>query len=105
MKKNQVGGLIISPTRELATQTHEILSKFLNNVKQFSSVLLVGGNPVADDVQQIHTHGANIITATPGRLEELLTRNYTQINLHKSLKELVRSKLYFSFPPFVNTCY
>jgi ATP-dependent RNA helicase DDX55/SPB4 len=91
LKKNQVGGLIISPTRELASQTHEVLSKFLKNVKQFSSVLLVGGNPVVDDVKQIQTHGVNIIIATPGRLEELLTKNASQSSLHKSLKELVSS--------------
>lgn len=96
MKKNQVGGLIISPTRELASQTHEVISKFLNNVGQFSQVLLVGGNPVTDDVQRILTHGANIITATPGRLGELLTKNFSEINLHKSLKELV-SNAYLSY--------
>lgn len=90
LKKRDVAGLIISPTRELATQTHEVLSNFLANTEKITSLLIVGGNPITDDVEKLRHQGAHIITATPGRLEELLTKNFPEINLHKSLKEIVR---------------
>lgn len=88
LKKKQIGGLIISPTRELASQTHEVLSTFLTNIPTISSILLVGGTSITDDIEKLQTEGANIITATPGRLEEILTKNLPNLNLHKSLKEL-----------------
>lgn len=56
-------------------------------------MLLVGGTPIINDVQKLRTQGCNIITATPGRLEELLTKKFPDINLHKSLKELVSLKV------------
>ncbi|XKL64320.1 hypothetical protein PGB90_004406 [Kerria lacca] len=88
LKKNAVSALIISPTRELASQTHEVLLKFLSSIENLTSALLVGGNTINEDIQKLKTEGANIIVATPGRLEELITKNFSDINLHKSLKEL-----------------
>ncbi|KAK7595137.1 hypothetical protein V9T40_001570 [Parthenolecanium corni] len=88
LKKKEIGGLVISPTRELASQTHEVLLKFLANIPNLSSLLLVGGNPISDDVQKLKNKGGNIIIGTPGRIEELLTKNFPEIQFHRSLKEL-----------------
>lgn len=89
MKNNEVGGLIISPTRELATQTSHVLTEFLNNIDGITQMLTLGGNPIETDVKTFNTHGANILVATPGRLEDLLTRKIPNFHLHKALKSLV----------------
>ncbi|KAG7162788.1 ATP-dependent RNA helicase DDX55-like [Homarus americanus] len=75
LKKHDVGALIVSPTRELATQIHEVLQGFLKHSPQLTSMLTVGGSFAGDDVQFYKTNGAHIVVATPGRLEDLLARN------------------------------
>lgn len=88
MKHHEVGGIIISPTRELATQTSQVLAHFLHHIDHITQMLLVGGNSVAADVDGFRAKGANIIIATPGRLEDLLTRK-CDINLPAAVKSLV----------------
>ncbi|XP_014213524.1 probable ATP-dependent RNA helicase DDX55 homolog [Copidosoma floridanum] len=85
-KKFEIGGVIISPTRELATQISKVLGQFLSNIPTLKQVLLVGGNAIKEDVDKIR-EGANIIVATPGRLEDLLT-NCKEINLTTAVKSL-----------------
>lgn len=75
LQRNQVGAVVLSPTRELAQQTHQIASE----VCEFSSLrpplLLVGGHgPVGNDLRVFSKEGNDIIIATPGRLEDVLTR-------------------------------
>ncbi|CAO1407192.1 unnamed protein product [Diamesa tonsa] len=75
-RKTEVGGIVISPTRELATQTSEVLAQFLKHegLIKFTQKLLVGGTSVEEDVKSIETNGANILICTPGRLLDLLER-------------------------------
>ncbi|KAJ9589586.1 hypothetical protein L9F63_017171 [Diploptera punctata] len=87
LKQHEVGGIIISPTRELATQTSQVLEHFLHHVDGLTQMLLVGGNSVASDIEKFKREGANIIIATPGRLEDLLTRK-GDINLPAAVKSL-----------------
>lgn len=93
MKKHEVGGLIISPTRELATQTSHVLAEFLKNIEGITQMLTLGGNPIETDVKLFNKNGANIIVATPGRLEDLLTRKLPNFQIQKSLKSLVCIKM------------
>lgn len=85
--KHEIGAVVISPTRELAQQTSDVLSHFLERLK-FTQLLLVGGTSVENDVKKFITDGANIIIATPGRFEDLLL-NQKSINLAGALKCLV----------------
>lgn len=50
-------------------------------------VILVGGTTINEDIEKLKG-GANIIIATPGRLEDMLS-NCKSINLTKCLKSLV----------------
>ncbi|GIY51935.1 ATP-dependent RNA helicase DDX55 [Caerostris extrusa] len=75
-RKLDVGAIIISPTRELAAQTAEIVDMFLKHIPEFTSILLIGGESVTKDISKILENGANIIIATPGRLADLF--NHTQ---------------------------
>ncbi|KAK4878260.1 hypothetical protein RN001_010766 [Aquatica leii] len=87
LKRNEIAALVISPTRELALQTHTVLRQFLKYVKGISDALLVGGNSVDEDVTKIQKTGANIVVCTPGRFEDLLVHN-TELNLAAALKKL-----------------
>lgn len=85
-KKIEIGGIIITPTRELAIQISEVLAKFLKIIPLLKQVMLVGGTTVKEDIVKLK-QGANIIVATPGRLEDVLT-NCKDINLVNSVKSL-----------------
>lgn len=85
-KTIEVGAIIISPTRELATQISEILEKFLEKIPSLKQVLLVGGVTLKEDAENLKK-GVNIIVATPGRLEDILS-NCSSINLNLCIKSL-----------------
>ena len=60
-----LGALIISPTRELAYQTFEVLRKVGQN-HDFSAGLVIGGKDTKKEQERIRS--TNIIICTPGRL-------------------------------------
>lgn len=84
---HEIGGVVISPTRELAKQTSLVLSSFLDNMESnpFKQLLLIGGTDLTNDIEKLET-GCNIVIATPGRFEDLLTRK--DVSLHSRLKSL-----------------
>uniref|UniRef100_A0A1B6CXC2 ATP-dependent RNA helicase n=1 Tax=Clastoptera arizonana TaxID=38151 RepID=A0A1B6CXC2_9HEMI len=87
-KPHEVGGIIISPTRELAIQTSEVLDSFLSNFDPpYIKMMAVGGNSVIEDIKKFKQYGANIIIATPGRLEDLFSKK-GNINLAGAVKSL-----------------
>ncbi|KAA1115374.1 ATP-dependent rRNA helicase spb4 [Puccinia graminis f. sp. tritici] len=98
---SHVAAIIISPTRELATQTFQVLNQFLENrpspsdqascssdpVTPFlKAMLLIGGTgarSIKQDLSEFQEYGANILVATPGRLEEFLF-GYSSLNKRKT---------------------
>uniref|UniRef100_A0A182X9D0 ATP-dependent RNA helicase n=1 Tax=Anopheles quadriannulatus TaxID=34691 RepID=A0A182X9D0_ANOQN len=88
-KKHEIGAVIVSPTRELATQIHDVLSEFLahDELRCFRQKMLIGGNSVEEDVMSILKQGANILVATPGRLQDLFERK-GDLNLAAKVKNL-----------------
>jgi ATP-dependent RNA helicase DDX55/SPB4 len=89
-KKAEVGAILISPTRELATQTSEVLEKFLSHPElwKFKQKLLVGGTSVDEDTKSIEKNGSHILICTPGRLLDLLERK-DDLKLAGRVKSLV----------------
>ncbi|GMR54374.1 hypothetical protein PMAYCL1PPCAC_24569, partial [Pristionchus mayeri] len=72
-KGDGLGALIISPTRELALQTFQTISK-VGRYHDFSCCLLIGGG--ADvNFEKRRLHVMNIIVCTPGRLQQHLDEN------------------------------
>lgn len=61
-----MGSIIISPTRELASQLFEVL-KSVGKHHGFSAGLLMGGRKDVD-VEKEHVNALNILVCTPGRL-------------------------------------
>lgn len=66
-----VKAVIVSPTRELAMQTQEQLSKLAALVR-LKSVCIYGGAS-KDDQRALLKKGADIIVATPGRLKDFMS--------------------------------
>jgi len=69
-KPGQVSALVLSPTRELAAQTHQVLRALADGTK-LGVVLASGGVPAERQAARL-AHGADILVATPGRLTDLL---------------------------------
>ena len=69
---NNPRGLIMVPTRELATQVKEELDPLLNG-KSMSAVAIYGGANIEEQIKAIKL-GIDIIVATPGRMIDLLER-------------------------------
>ncbi|KAF6164141.1 hypothetical protein GIB67_017725 [Kingdonia uniflora] len=62
--------LILSPTRELATQIQDEAEKF-GNSSRILSTCLYGGAPKGPQIRDIQ-NGVDIVVATPGRLNDIL---------------------------------
>lgn len=69
-----VGALIISPTRELATQIAQEASALTSHLSNFGVRLLVGGEPRGKQLRDWTRPGASndIVVATPGRMVDLI---------------------------------
>jgi ATP-dependent RNA helicase DDX46/PRP5 len=66
-------GLIMTPTRELATQIHKECKPFLKAM-HLRAVCAYGGAPIKDQIADLK-RGAEIIVCTPGRMIDLLAAN------------------------------
>jgi ATP-dependent RNA helicase DDX55/SPB4 len=83
-RKHSVGGIIVSPTRELAKQIYDVAVPFLNTVFKHgatkdtkaprAAMLLVGGTDAAADAKAFAEFGAVALIGTPGRLDDVMVR-------------------------------
>lgn len=65
-------GLVLAPTRELATQIFEEARKFCYRSRMRPAVLY-GGNNTGDQMRELD-RGCHLIVATPGRLDDIINR-------------------------------
>ncbi|KAF7291997.1 hypothetical protein MIND_01225400 [Mycena indigotica] len=70
--RSNVGALIISPTRELATQIAAEALKLTHHHKGFEVQLFTGGNSKRMQMRNWMRGRKDIVVATPGRLRDLL---------------------------------
>ena len=106
--KGEVGALVISPTRELASQIAYVFGPFLP--PSLSLALLIGGRDIVSDVSSVNEQGAQVIIATPGRLVDLLCRSDCQLALAvRSLEVLILDEadrlLELGFEQSINTVF
>ncbi|CDW54086.1 ATP dependent RNA helicase Ddx1 [Trichuris trichiura] len=73
-KPNEPMCLIIEPSRELAEQTDAQMAKFKKYLENpvVRNLVIVGGVAAKDQVAALNS-GVEIVTATPGRLEEFIS--------------------------------
>ena len=75
--KRPVRVLILTPTRELAIQIGESITSYGTNIKLHHTVIFggVGQRPQTDALKR----GVDIITATPGRLLDLMNQGFIDL--------------------------
>lgn len=88
LKSDQIGALIMSPTRELAIQINTVLASFIEHIP-LTSLLIVGGKSKVDTFKKFTEDGGHILISTPGKLSMLLGRgSKTAPVFQKALKSL-----------------
>lgn len=73
LRRNQLGAVILSPTRELANQTFRVVEHFAS-ATDMHPMLLVGGTNVEREMDALREEGADILVGTPGRVLDILQR-------------------------------
>lgn len=98
LRRNEIGALVISPTRELATQIHSVFTSFLSAQPLEEThqalplpLLLVSSteSSPAQDVNRFLESGSDIVIGTPGRIEEFLLGKGKSHVIVKELEVLV----------------
>ena len=72
--RRTVLGLVLSPTRELAEQVHNVLQE-LGIAAGIKTALVVGGEPLAPQVRALQ-NGAQVVVGTPGRVMDLMGQGF-----------------------------
>ncbi|MHA7060109.1 DEAD/DEAH box helicase [Aquimarina sp. M1] len=72
-------GLILSPTRELCLQITNELKNYSKFSKGLRTVAIYGGASIHDQAKEIK-RGAQIIVATPGRMQDMINRKMVDIS-------------------------
>ena len=67
--------IIMSPTRELSKQIHQVCSSF-SNMMSVKLKLLIGGTPTDQDKLELENESPQIIIGCPGRIHDMLRRKY-----------------------------
>lgn len=71
-KSSEVQALILSPTRELAAQTEQVIQA----IGEFINVQVhacIGGKSVGEDIRKLE-HGVHVVSGTPGRVCDMIKR-------------------------------
>ncbi|KAG2211579.1 hypothetical protein INT47_008675 [Mucor saturninus] len=79
--------IIMTPTRELATQIHKECKPFLK-ILNLRAVCAYGGSPIKDQIADLK-RGCEIIVCTPGRMIDLLCANSGRVTNLKRVTYMV----------------
>jgi len=80
----QPQALILSPTRELADQTHRVVSA-LGDFMSVKVHCCIGGKSLGGDIKALETGGVQVVSGTPGRVYDLIKRQALQMRNIKVL--------------------
>jgi len=73
--KDETQVLILSPTRELATQTYNVV-KALSSFTKVNVQLLIGGTSTNNDRSTLNSSVPHIAIGCPGRVHDMMRRNH-----------------------------
>ena len=76
--KKHIQGLVIAPTRELCLQIAKDIEAFSKHIKDVNIVSVYGGASISDQIRKVKK-GAQIICATPGRLQDMIERRVVKL--------------------------
>ncbi|KAJ2079996.1 RNA helicase [Coemansia sp. RSA 988] len=71
-KVRETQALVLSPTRELATQTQGVIAA-LGDYMSVQCHACIGGTKMGDDIRKLE-HGQHVVSGTPGRVYDMLKR-------------------------------
>ncbi len=71
--------LILAPTRELGMQVSREIADYGKNLKGLRTATVYGGAPFGQQIRDLRA-GAHIVTATPGRLKDLLDKGIADLS-------------------------
>ena len=72
-------GLILSPTRELCLQIASELRNYAKYLRKVNVVAVYGGASIEEQARSLKK-GAQIIVATPGRMQDMIRREFVDIS-------------------------
>ena len=72
--------LVIAPTRELCIQISKELIKYASAIKGLNIVPIYGGASINDQAKAVKK-GAQVLVATPGRIQDMMRRKYINLSL------------------------
>lgn len=84
--KMETQALLLSPTRELAKQTFNVISSIGHYIDTLNVKLLVGGTNSEDDIKSLKENTPQVIVGCPGRVYDMLRRNNID---HRHIKLIV----------------
>eukprot|EP00939_MAST-03C_sp_MAST-3C-sp1_P003342 g3342.t1 len=73
-KSRSLQALAVAPTRELAEQSHKVLSA-LGDYMNVQSHCCIGGRSVGEDIRRLES-GVHVISGTPGRIFDMIRRRH-----------------------------
>ncbi len=77
-KNRNTQALILAPTRELCLQITNEIKLYSKYIPEMHTVAIYGGASITEQARDIK-RGAQIIVATPGRMQDMINRNYVNI--------------------------
>jgi ATP-dependent RNA helicase len=77
--------LVVSPTRELALQTHRNI-EVLGEYDAVKAAPCIGGSKVGEDMRRLEAGGVQVVSGTPGRVYDMVQRGVLDL---KRLRTLV----------------
>ena len=79
IKSRTTQGLILSPTRELCLQITQELKNYSKHMKGLNVVAIYGGASITDQAKAVKK-GAQILVATPGRMQDMIRRKLVDVS-------------------------
>ena len=78
-KSRTTQGLILSPTRELCLQITQEIKNYSKHIKGVNVVAIYGGASITDQARAVKK-GAQILVATPGRMQDMIRRRLVNVS-------------------------
>ena len=78
-KSRTTQGLILSPTRELCLQITQEIKNYSKHMKGVNVVAIYGGASITDQARAVKK-GAQILVATPGRMQDMIRRRLVNVS-------------------------
>jgi ATP-dependent RNA helicase len=90
---NRVQALILSPTRELASQTEKVMLA-VGDYLNIQVHACIGGKSISEDIRRLE-NGVHVVSGTPGRVCDMIKRRTLRT---RAIKLLVLVGLFSCFP-------